>query len=78
MRQIVMAAVAGLCLAACGAAPDGEAAAKAEPAVEAVSTGTAAAPAAETAAQVASGFSHSQTQDLFGYYMPDGEVGADG
>ena len=78
MRQIVVAAMAGLCLAACGGASEEEAAVKAEPATEAVSAETAAAPAAESAAQATSAFSHGQTQDLFGYYMPEGEVGADG
>lgn len=78
MKQFVVMAMAGLCLAACGGASEDEAAAKAEPAAGAAAAETVAAPAAETAAQATSAFSHSQTQDLFGYYMPDGEVGADG
>jgi hypothetical protein len=78
MRQIVVLAMAGLCLAACGAGTEDEPAAKAESAAEAVAAETAAAPAAEAAAQPTSTFSHSQTQDLFGYYMPEGEVGEGG
>lgn len=78
MKQIVMAAMAGLCLAGCGGASEDEAAAKAEPVAEATAAETAVAPAAETTVQAASGFTHSQTQDLFGYYMPDGEVGEGG
>lgn len=78
MRQIVMAAMGAFCLTACAGASEEPAAAQAEPTAEAVAAETAAAPAAEAAAQTASGFSHSQTQELFGYYMPEGEVGADG
>lgn len=78
MRQIVVVAVAGLCLAACGAGAEDEAAAKAEPAAEAVATETAAVPAAETAAPAQAGaFSHSLTQEIFGFYMPGGQVGPD-
>jgi len=77
MKQLTMIALAGLCLAACGAAPEGATDARAEP--PATAAETAAAPATDTAVQTtASAFSHAQTQDLFGYYMPETEVGADG
>ncbi|WP_029415123.1 hypothetical protein [Brevundimonas bacteroides] len=77
MRQIVVLAMAGLCLAACGTRADDEAAAKAEPA-EAVAAETTAAPAAEPAVQAQAGtFSHSLTQEIFGFYMPGAQVGPD-
>lgn len=78
MRAFIVMAMAGLCLSACGGASEDEATAKAEPAAEVAAAETAVASTVETAAQATSAFSHSQTQDLFGYYMPEGEVGEGG
>ncbi len=78
MRQIVVLAMAGLCLAACGAGTEDEAAAKAESAAEAVAAETAVVPAAEAAAPAQAGtFTHSLTQEVFGFYMPGAQVGPD-